>query len=93
MLKWQRDNTIPVESISKMPEEKKKGKIVRGILVNKDIPEYTKEYEKLIENVSKPQNYTKTHKKMKLHLTTEFTENKNIFQERISIVNNLRNYI
>ena len=58
MLKWQRDNTIPVESISKMPEEKKKGKIVRGILVDKDIPEYTKEYEKLIENVSKPQNYT-----------------------------------
>ncbi len=66
MMKWQRDNTIPIESVAKLPEEKKKGKIIRGILVDRDIPEYTKEYDKLIERVRKQFNLHKQNDKKKV---------------------------
>jgi len=43
MLKWQRDHTVPIHA-------KKEGddRIPRGVLVDKDLPEYVEEYEKLI---------------------------------------------
>ncbi len=52
MLKWQRDNTIPVEAASKLPPEKIKGKIIRGIICDIDKPEFTEEYNKLITRLA-----------------------------------------
>ncbi len=49
MLKWQRDNSIPVEKAAKMSPEELKDKIITGILVDKDLPVYEEEYEKVRE--------------------------------------------
>ena len=51
MLEWQRDNTIPIRAISKLPAEKIKGKIVRGIIHDADKPEFTEEYDKLVKHL------------------------------------------
>lgn len=57
MLKWQRDNSIPVEKAEKLPPEELKGKIITGILSHVNYPEYTAEYAKIIEKVSGGNNY------------------------------------
>lgn len=47
MLKWQRDNAIPVEKAAKMSPDALEGKIITGILVDKDLPVYEEEYNKV----------------------------------------------
>jgi len=47
MLKWQRDNAVPVEKAAKMAPEELKGKIITGILVDRDLPIYEEEYDKI----------------------------------------------
>jgi 2-oxoglutarate ferredoxin oxidoreductase subunit beta len=49
MMKWQRDSAVPVEKAAKMTEKELEGKIITGILVNKDLPVYDEEYKKLRE--------------------------------------------
>ncbi|RTZ93753.1 MAG: 2-oxoacid:ferredoxin oxidoreductase subunit beta, partial [Deltaproteobacteria bacterium] len=49
MLKWQRDNSIPVDKAAKMSPEELEGKIITGILVDKELPVYEEEYEKVRE--------------------------------------------
>lgn len=49
MLEWQRDNSIPVEKASKMAPEALVDKIITGVLVNKELPVYEEEYEKVRE--------------------------------------------
>ncbi len=49
MMKWQRDSAVPLEKAAKMSEKELEGKIVTGILVDKDLPIYDKEYKKLRE--------------------------------------------
>lgn len=46
MVRWFRDNTVPVQS---MGEPKAEGKIPRGVLIDKDLPEYTEQYQKIVE--------------------------------------------
>ncbi|MEA2103481.1 MAG: thiamine pyrophosphate-dependent enzyme [Candidatus Cloacimonadota bacterium] len=53
MLKWQKEQTIPKAAYDKIPEEKRKGKVIRGILHEDDKNEFTAEYQKLIEKVQK----------------------------------------
>lgn len=66
MLEWQRDNTIPVSAISKLPAEKTKGKIVRGIIHDVDKPEFTEEYDKLVKQFEKQsENYKNNKEKQK----------------------------
>jgi len=48
MLQWQRDNVIPLSRYEKMAPEERQGKIPRGVLFEKDAPEYVSEYEKII---------------------------------------------
>ena len=48
MLKWQRDNAVPVLKARAMSAEELKGKIVYGELSRCERPEYTKEYDKII---------------------------------------------
>jgi 2-oxoglutarate ferredoxin oxidoreductase subunit beta len=48
MLQWQRDNIIPLARYEKLSPEERAGKIPRGVLFEKDAPEYVTEYEKII---------------------------------------------
>ncbi len=47
MLKWMKESAVRVDKAQKLPEEKMKGKFTIGVLVDRDLPVYTKEYEKI----------------------------------------------
>jgi len=47
MMKWQRDNAVPVEKARKMSPEEMEGKFEIGILVDRDAPSYLEEYNKV----------------------------------------------
>jgi len=49
MLNWQKENTITVTQAQKLDPEQSRGKIVRGILFERDAPELCENYRKLIE--------------------------------------------
>ncbi|RLB02628.1 MAG: 2-oxoacid:ferredoxin oxidoreductase subunit beta [Deltaproteobacteria bacterium] len=49
MMEWQRDNTISVEKAKELPPEELEGKLVIGVLVERDLPIYQEEYEKIVE--------------------------------------------
>ncbi len=49
MMQRLKDDAIPVEQARALPSEQLAGKIVRGVLVDRDIPEYTERYQQLIE--------------------------------------------
>jgi 2-oxoglutarate ferredoxin oxidoreductase subunit beta len=53
MLKAQCENAITVEEARKMKPEEVDEKIVTGIFVNKDIPEFIEEYDLLIKRAQK----------------------------------------
>jgi len=49
MMKWQRETAISVERAVKMKPEELEGKILIGVLVDRDLPIYQEEYEKIRE--------------------------------------------
>ncbi len=49
MMQWQRDNSVPVEKAKEMSPEELRGKIVIGVLMERELPIYQEEYEKIIE--------------------------------------------
>lgn len=49
MMKWQRDNAIPVEKAEKLSPEERNEKVVTGVLVDRELPVYQDEYEKIKE--------------------------------------------
>ena len=49
MLKWQRDNYVTIEQYSRMSDEEKKGKFCYGKFSECERPEYTKQYDTIIE--------------------------------------------
>ncbi len=49
MMQWQRDNSVPVEKAKEMSPEELQGKIVIGVLMERELPIYQEEYEKIIE--------------------------------------------
>ncbi len=49
MLEWQRDHSVSVDKAAKMSPEELKDKIITGVLVNKELPVYEEEYEKIRE--------------------------------------------
>jgi 2-oxoglutarate ferredoxin oxidoreductase subunit beta len=49
MMEWQRDNAVPVEKAATMKLEELQNKTVIGILVNKELPVYQDEYDKIRE--------------------------------------------
>ena len=53
MLKAQCENSISMEESRKMKPEELEDKIVTGVFVNKDIPEFCEEYDLLIERAQK----------------------------------------
>ncbi len=48
----EKEGTVSVKQADKLPPEKVKGKLLRGILHREERPEYCEEYQKLIERVS-----------------------------------------
>ncbi len=53
MLRWYKENSIPVEIAAKMSPQEKEDKITIGIFHDVERPEFCEEYKKLIESVSK----------------------------------------
>ena len=49
MLQWQKENSVPVKMAQNMTAEELKGMIVTGIFKDVEEPEYTEEYQKIIE--------------------------------------------
>jgi 2-oxoglutarate ferredoxin oxidoreductase subunit beta len=47
MLEWQRDHAVPVEQAARMSEESLEGKFMIGVLVDREMPVYQDEYEKV----------------------------------------------
>jgi 2-oxoglutarate/2-oxoacid ferredoxin oxidoreductase subunit beta len=52
MMKHHRQSTIPVEQANSTAAA---GKILRGVLVDREIPEYTEQYRALVERVQQPE--------------------------------------
>ena len=48
MMRYIQDNSITLEEAAQMPEQESQAKIVRGVLVDRDIPEYTQWYDQVI---------------------------------------------
>jgi len=53
MFKAQKKMTVSVEKAKKMPPDERKGKLVRGVLVVREAPEFTEEYDKIIAQARK----------------------------------------
>jgi len=50
-MRWHRDHTISVQEAAR--RDGASGKLVRGLLVDREVPEYTEEYQKLIARAQK----------------------------------------
>ena len=49
MMKWEKEIAVPIEKAKNMKPEELEGKIVTGILVKKELPEYCEQYEEIIK--------------------------------------------
>ncbi len=49
MMRALKENSIALAAAQKMTEEERAGRIVRGVFLNRDIPEYTELYQQVIE--------------------------------------------
>jgi len=47
MMQWQRDHALPVEKALKMKSEELKDKVLIGVLIDKELPVFEEEYEKI----------------------------------------------
>ncbi|MDZ7300760.1 MAG: 2-oxoacid:ferredoxin oxidoreductase subunit beta [candidate division KSB1 bacterium] len=56
MLKWEVEHTISASKAERMPPEALQEKIITGVLVDRDKPEYVEQYEKLIARVRTPES-------------------------------------
>ncbi|MEG1889080.1 MAG: thiamine pyrophosphate-dependent enzyme [Lachnospiraceae bacterium] len=55
MMTWQRDNAVMQEKAATMSPEEMKGKITIGVLAHTNYPEFTVEYQKLIDKLAADQ--------------------------------------
>lgn len=51
MMSWMKDTFVDKNAYEKLPEDKKQGKLLYGEYVNIERPEYTAEYDKIIERL------------------------------------------
>lgn len=49
MMRYIKDNTTTIQQAEHMSEQERKDKIIRGVLIDRDIPEYTELYEQVID--------------------------------------------
>jgi len=48
MMRHIQANSVTIEQAAEMPEQERQGKVVRGVLVDRDLPEYTRWYDEII---------------------------------------------
>ena len=53
MLRWQKENAVTAEKAKNMTREELEGKLVIGLIQELDYPEYTEEYQKIIDKLAK----------------------------------------
>ncbi len=53
MLNWQKEHAVPVKAAAKLPAEKLEGKFVIGELHRSEGPEYTEEYQRIIDRLER----------------------------------------
>ncbi len=53
MMKWQKENAVMQEQAVKMTPEELKGKMIIGVLAHNNYPEFTVEYQKIIDRLAK----------------------------------------
>ena len=53
MMKWQKENAVMQEQAVKMSPEELKGKLIIGVLAHDNYPEFTVEYQKIIDRLAK----------------------------------------
>ncbi len=53
MMKWQKDNSIPVEKAKEKSDAELEGKIVTGVLVDRERPNYHEQYNRLLNKKAK----------------------------------------
>lgn len=51
MLHYQKNNAVPLKKAEKMSEEELKGKIITGVLLKKEKPEYVENYSRLVDSL------------------------------------------
>jgi len=49
MMRALKENSVPLAAAQKLGDQERAGRIVRGVFTNRDIPEYTELYQKVIE--------------------------------------------
>ena len=54
LLHWQKEHAVPVKAAEKMTPEQLEGKFTIGVLADKDRPEYTDQYQRLVEKATTP---------------------------------------
>ena len=52
MMKWQRDNAVSVEKAAYLEPSEREGKLIIGVLTQNDYPEFTAEYQKIIDRLA-----------------------------------------
>lgn len=53
MMKWQKENAVMQEKANEMTPEELKGKMIIGVLAHNNYPEFTVEYQKIIDRLAK----------------------------------------
>lgn len=53
MLRWQKENAVSIEDAATMSEEALKGKIVTGVFIDRDRPEYNDQYDHVRQRAQK----------------------------------------
>ncbi len=56
MLKFYKENSLPIETARKLSDEERKGKITIGVLHDIERPEFCEEYQKLVERIRAKQS-------------------------------------
>jgi 2-oxoglutarate ferredoxin oxidoreductase subunit beta len=49
MMEWLKAHSLTMRQANKLTEEEKRGKIIRGVFVDRELPEYTHLYDQIIE--------------------------------------------
>ena len=53
MIQWMKKHAMPIQAAKKLPPEKLEGKFITGLIHQTDATEFTDEYQKLIDRLSK----------------------------------------
>jgi 2-oxoglutarate ferredoxin oxidoreductase subunit beta len=53
LMNWIKENTVPVKKYAEMSDEERKGKVRTGVIEDIEKPEFTEEYQKLVDSLRK----------------------------------------